>query len=107
MNGRNSPLDAISPAIEHVKRVLFRPFDIGKWFVLGGLSFLQALGGGGSNLGFQGMQGHEGSGEELKRAAQWITEHLTFVAVLGFCIVLVALIIAVAFLWLSARGTFC
>ncbi len=30
-----SVTDPISPAIERTKFVLFRPFDIGKWFKLG------------------------------------------------------------------------
>ena len=35
MNATNSPVDAIAPAVEHVRRVLFRPFDLGKWFTGG------------------------------------------------------------------------
>ena len=30
-----SVIDPISPAIERVRTVLFRPFDLGRWFIIG------------------------------------------------------------------------
>ena len=30
-----SVAEPVSPALERVKLVLFRPFDLGKWFVIG------------------------------------------------------------------------
>ena len=43
-----SVINPISPAIERTKLVLFRPFDLGKWFKLGFCAFLATLGEGGS-----------------------------------------------------------
>ena len=34
----------ISPAIERVKLLLFRPFDLGKWFAIGFCAWLATLG---------------------------------------------------------------
>ena len=48
-----SVVEPISPALEHVKRMLFQPFDLGKWFVIGFCAWLAYLGeaGGGSGGG--------------------------------------------------------
>jgi len=34
----------VGPAIENVKRLLFRPFDLSKWFVIGFCAWLAYLG---------------------------------------------------------------
>jgi hypothetical protein len=104
-------LEAISPAWAHVRRVLFQPFDLGRWFILGFLSFLQSLGEGG--CGFRGfdiperktVQPHDE--EVLREILRWIAEHLP--VVLTICGVGLLLLIALGLLlmWLSARGTFC
>ncbi len=49
-----SVIDPINPAIERVRTILFRPFDLGKWFVIGFCAWLAQLGnagGGGGNKG--------------------------------------------------------
>ena len=45
----NPPLEIsvtapVSAALERVKQVLFRPFDLGKWFVIGFCAWLALLG---------------------------------------------------------------
>src|SRR5690349_15561593 len=48
-----SVTDPITPAIERAKLITFGPFDLSKWFVLGFVAFLVALGeGGGGNFHF-------------------------------------------------------
>lgn len=42
----------LSQALDHVKHVLFQPFDLGKWFVIGFCAWLAFLGEGGG--GFHG-----------------------------------------------------
>ena len=47
MNGEQpyvSVVEPLSPAIDWVKTVLFRPFDLGKWFVIGFCAWLAQLG---------------------------------------------------------------
>lgn len=46
MNRPVSAIDAIGPAIQRTRMMLFRPVDPGKWLILGFLTFLQLLGGG-------------------------------------------------------------
>jgi hypothetical protein len=36
--------------LERVKRVLFQPFDLGKWFIIGFCAWLAFLGDGGENM---------------------------------------------------------
>ncbi|HLX94273.1 MAG TPA: hypothetical protein VKU37_00855 [Verrucomicrobiae bacterium] len=43
-----SVAEPVSPALEQVKRVLFRPFDLGKWFTIGFCAWLAQLGESGS-----------------------------------------------------------
>ncbi len=47
--------ESLSPAWEHMKRVLFRPFNLGTWFSFGFIFFLQSCAeGGGSSFNFPG-----------------------------------------------------
>lgn len=41
---RVSVIDPISPAIERVKLMLFRPFDLQKWLIIGFCAWLAYLG---------------------------------------------------------------
>ena len=51
---RVSVIDPVTPAIDRVKLILFRPFDLGKWFVIGFCAWLAYLGtGGGGGGGFR------------------------------------------------------
>lgn len=54
-----SVIEPITPAIERVKTVLFRPFDLGKWFVIGLSAWLAQFGqnGGGGGGGGRGGGG--------------------------------------------------
>ena len=42
-----SVAEPVSPALERVKLMLFQPFDLGKWFVIGFCAWLAFLGEGG------------------------------------------------------------
>lgn len=54
--------ESLSPAWEHMKRVLFRPFNLGTWFSFGFIFFLQSCAeGGGSSFNFPGGGGNGGS----------------------------------------------
>jgi hypothetical protein len=46
-----SVIDPISPAIQRVKDILFKPFNLGKWFVIGFCAWLAYLGSGGGGGG--------------------------------------------------------
>ncbi len=51
MNGDNQKIEVLAPfskAFELMKQILFRPFEIEKWLIIGFAAFLARLGGGGS-----------------------------------------------------------
>ncbi len=92
-----------SPAIERTGRILFRPFDVRKWFVLGfcaWLAWLGKSGGGGSSWNLP----EDDSGRKFDMARDWIQTHLGLVIFL--VIVLALLLVGLIFLvtWLSSRG---
>ncbi|MCC6579058.1 MAG: hypothetical protein IT440_01350 [Phycisphaeraceae bacterium] len=55
-----SVTDPISRAWEHMVAMLFRPFDLGKWFVLGFVAFLALLGEGGGTFQMPNFPGGGG-----------------------------------------------
>ena len=121
MNGKRpervSVIDPLTPAINRVKLMLFEPFDIGKWFIIGFCAWLAYLGtGGGGNGGGGGGGGGPhgnipaGDKQELRHAfdatkdfiaanAYWLVPLVIFIVVLGIILWLV-------FTWLSSRGRF-
>jgi hypothetical protein len=119
-----SVIDPIGPAIEHTQRILFRPFDLGKWFVLGFCAWLAQLGEGGTNLNFQNPFNFPGPGgqqaprpgpgpvpppgppPEFRQAMDWILAHLGLVIGLGLAFLLVVVAIGLVLTWVRCRGMF-
>ena len=60
----------VGQAMDRVKKVLFQPFDLGKWFVIGFCAWLAFLGEGGGFPGGFHFGGHHGHGAHSLRA--WI-----------------------------------
>jgi len=103
----------ISQAIDCVKRVLFRPFDLGKWFVIGFCAWLAHLGeqgfSGGGNYG--GGSHHGGSGvgnvqQGLERAKDYVAGNLYWIVPVVVAVVVLGLALWVVFTWLNSRGKF-
>src|SRR5687768_9032157 len=104
-----SAVDPIGPALNRTGRTLFKPFNATKWATLGFCAFLATLGEGGSFScqSFGGPGPIPGSGahslpeflDEIWKAflnnAHWVIP-----------VAAVSLMIAVAMLWLRARGKF-
>ena len=102
-----SVIDPIGKAIDRVKAVLFEPFEMGKWFVIGFCAWLAMLGqggGGGGGGSFNPGGGH--GGMDPGQVKVWILEHLTLIISIGLGIFVVGLVIGIVFLWLSSRGRF-
>ena len=101
-----SVIDPIGKAIDRAKAVLFEPFEMGKWFVIGFCAWLAMLGqgGGGGGGGFNPGGGHGGTSPAQAKA--WILEHLPLIISIGLGIFVVGLVIGIVFLWLSSRGRF-
>jgi hypothetical protein len=107
-----SVLTPVSQAIDRVKLMLFQPFDLGRWFVIGFCAWLASLGESGgfpSNFGPHGG-GQSGNGPNFR---ELMDETSNFVAHNLYWIipaVLILLVLAVAWglllTWLSSRGKF-
>lgn len=104
----------VEHAFERMKRVLFQPFDLGKWFTIGFCAWLAYLGeggggGGGGGNGFHGGPGR-GGGPDFRHI--FITVRDYVVANLWWLLPVIAGALLVCFalgaliLWLSSRGKF-
>jgi hypothetical protein len=101
-----SVIDPISPAIEWVKTVLFRPFDLGKWFVIGFCAWLAYLGeGGGPSFNFGGQQ-YEFSEESFHHAKEVLIENLYWIIPVTITAIVISIIIGFVITWLRSRGSF-
>lgn len=107
--------DPFSPAFERMKKFLFEPFDLGRWFNLGVGAWLAALGsGGGLNFPTQGFsnlgQGSDSSGSPGTGGAEavgdFLTEHLGVIVVVAVSVLAVIILLGFLLSWLSARGQF-
>jgi hypothetical protein len=101
---RISVIDPIGPAIEHVRLMLFKPFDLSKWFIIGFCAWLAQLGqgGGGGGNGWRG-NGHEPGMEAIKSS---IIAHMAIIILVAAIVIPIIIIIAVALCWLRSRGQF-
>jgi len=103
----------VSAALERVKQVLFRPFDLGKWFVVGFCAWLALLGqqggsGGGGNFNFGSHDGpsRESLTEGFNQAKEYVTANLVWIVPLAAAALLLVLGLWLLFNWLSSRGRF-
>ena len=110
-----SVVEPVSPALERVKQMLFKPFDLAKWITMGFCAWLAGLdesGGSGGNF-YNGNHHGNNSGRLTEDLRHFYREASDFVmANLGWIIplaVLAALLVAglwLLLLWLSSRGKF-
>jgi len=95
----------IGSAMAWTRRVLFTPFDAGKWFALGFSAFLAELYGVGS-YGYRGgsafNRGRSGSMAGGEGARAFLAEHALLVGVL----VVAGLAVLILVQWLNSRGQF-
>ena len=110
MNGNEPKIEIFKPfgeAFELTKKILFQPFDLGKWCVIGFAAFLAHLGGGfnfrynwNRRARWQDFPGAQGFIDAIHQIPPWLL-------IMGVSF-LVALIlgITVLFAWLRARGYF-
>lgn len=103
---RPTIVDPISHALEWTGKVLFRPFDIGKWIVLGFCAWLAALGEGGGGGSYNWNLDRDEARHRVEHAYDWILEHLELILFLAVVFVLVGIVFWILVTWLSSRGKF-
>jgi len=96
-------------AWDRMKRILFQPFDINKWFVLGFTAFLAGLLDGGGGSGSRGHKYDHVDWGDVARfpntAWEWLMDHSIWFSLILFGVVFIfALVILLN--WLSSRGKF-
>lgn len=109
---RVSVIDPVGPALERVRQILFSPFEIGKWFIIGFCAWLANLGQGGFNFNYN-VNFHVNRGELsfeaqqlVDRVKDFIIEYLPFVIAAVMLGIILAIAIVILMLWLSSRGKF-
>ncbi len=96
-----SPLER---AFDRMRRILFEPFDLVKWMVLGFSAWLATLGSGGGGCGnFSGNP--TDIGEVFGDAASSLFDNFFLAGLAGMAGIMVLALIALV-LWLSSRGKF-
>ncbi|MHC4060191.1 MAG: DUF7544 domain-containing protein [Planctomycetota bacterium] len=109
-----SVIDPISPAIDRVKLILFQPFDLARWFVIGFCAWLAYLGsaGGAPNFNFSfnpSDRQHPGGfqpNELLDRAKDFVNVNLHWVVPAAVIGIIILVILWLLIVWLSSRGRF-
>lgn len=113
-------VEPVSPALERVKMMLFKPFDPGKWFTIGFCAWLASLGegggGGGFNSGFNNSFNNRNSGsggsagDSLRhgyhQARDYVMNNLDWIIPAAAAAMILLLAMWVLILWLSSRGRF-
>jgi len=113
MNGTEPKIEIFKPfgqAFELMKKILFQPFDLGKWCVIGFAAFLASLSGG-SSYSFNPFS--RWSAREDRKAIAESFGDLGHVAQMEWWVValiviggLIIMALALVFMWLGARGRF-
>ena len=117
---RISVIDPITPAIDRVKLMLFKPFDLGKWFVIGFCAWLAYLGTGGGPGGGGGGGGggprysvphkqpeaQEQIKEFVESARYYVSDNINWIVPVAVTVVTLIILIGLLVAWLNSRGRF-
>ncbi len=103
-----SVLAPLTPALERVKAMLFRPFALDKWLIIGFAAWLAHLGR--ANGSFPGLRFGGGRGAPLRsvleQAREYVVNNLSWIVPLAAAIGFGLLVLWLVFLWLNSRGQF-
>ncbi len=103
-----SVINPITPAFDRVKLMLFRPFDLGRWFIIGICAWLASLGsggGGGPRFNFP-FDDRSNAREAINETKEFVIENLYWIVPLVVFLVLFGIVLWLVLTWLSSRGKF-
>jgi hypothetical protein len=100
-----SVIDPIGPAIKHVRLMLFRPFDLSKWFIIGFCAWLAQLGQGGGGGGGNGWRDNKFD-PGFHAIRESVLANLAIIIFVAAIVVPIIIIIMLALCWLRSRGQF-
>ena len=108
MNGNEPRIEIFKPfgeAFDLMKKILFQPFELKKWLVIGFAAWLANLGAGGGGIGnFNYPDNRREGAEKFNEVIGQISQP---VLITGICVLIcVVLLLIVRFAWLRARGRF-
>jgi hypothetical protein len=100
----------VGQAFERMKKVLFQPFDLGRWFVIGFCAWLATLGErGGFHTGYN-FGGHHGGGanfqDQIRQARDYVMSNLYWIGPVVLGVMALGFVIWMVVLFLSSRGRF-
>ena len=102
-----SVIEPIGPAIERVKVILFKPFDIGRWFTIGFCAWLAYLGTAGGGPWFNRPSRHYGHGEHsFDQVKCFVVDNLAWLIPVVVVVAIVVILLWLVILWLRCRGEF-
>ncbi len=116
-----SCVEPVGPAWRYMKKILFAPFDFGKWFVLGFSAWMASLGQGGGggapsfnfNAGnfFNSKKDHLASGNIdfnsfINSAKFFLDKHIEIIITVSVAVFIIGLLFWLFILWLRSRGKF-
>src|SRR5262245_1419247 len=96
----------LSQALGRTKRMLFEPFDLHKWFVLGFCAWLATLGESGFNRVGGNFGGHQGKPistvkDWLEQIRDYVASNLSWIVPVAILAAVLAIAVWVTVLWLS------
>lgn len=104
LNRRISVVEPVGPAIERVKQILFKPFDLGKWFIIGFCAWLAGFGErGGGGLNYISNFDKSKIPPEI---IEYLKEHIILIGSVVFTVMVISVVVFVLLTWLSSRGKF-
>ncbi|HWD94725.1 MAG TPA: hypothetical protein VG938_20515 [Verrucomicrobiae bacterium] len=108
--GNISVTDPIGQAIERVRLLLFRPFDLGKWFTIGFCAWLAGLGERGFSANFRsGSKSGPQRGDihqQFDHARSVVLQNLYWILPLAIFVMVAVVALWVLLIYLSSRGKF-
>lgn len=103
----------VDQAIGRVKLMLFQPFNLARWFVIGFCAWLALLGKGGFHGGtgynFGSHHGPGGAGnlrQAIEQARDFVIQNLAWMLPVALAMVVLGVALWIVILWLSSRGRF-